>query len=145
MKHKWKGEVNRGIYRNQICFFWVFLIIFLCIQWQISAKIIHVFISTYLDYCDSLFTGLNENELDQGVQNSAAKLLTNTRKREHITPILASLHCFISEFIIKILVLTFRALSAHGPAYISNLFKLHTPRQSKPDLSGSGSQMVECT
>ena len=56
--------------------------------------LIHAFISTRLDYCNALYTGINHASLArlQLVQNAAACLLTRTRKRDHITPILASLH-----------------------------------------------------
>ena len=76
--------------------------------------IIHAFISSRLDYCNNLFTCFNKKELDrlQVVQNSAARLLTQTNNRAHITPVLASLHWLPLHFRIhlKMLVLTFRAL-----------------------------------
>ncbi len=78
--------------------------------------IVHAFISSRLNYCNSLFTCLNKKVLErlQTVQNAAARLLTHTRKRAHITSVLASLHWLLVPFRIhfKILVLTFRAL--HG-------------------------------
>ena len=57
-------------------------------------KLIHAFISTRLDYCNALYIGISQASLArlQLVQNSAARLLTQTRRSEHITPILASLH-----------------------------------------------------
>ncbi len=57
-------------------------------------KAIHAFISSRLDYCNALYVGVSQSSLNhlQLVQNAAARLLTNTRKREHITPILYSLH-----------------------------------------------------
>ena len=56
--------------------------------------VIHAFITSRLDYCNSLYLGLPQSSLKrlQLVQNAAARLLTGTRRREHITPILASLH-----------------------------------------------------
>lgn len=78
--------------------------------------IIHAFISTRLDYCNSLFTCLNIKGLAhlQVVQNSAARLLTHSNKGAHMTPVLKSLHWlpirFYLKFHFKILVLTFRAL-----------------------------------
>ena len=55
---------------------------------------IHAFISTHLEYCNALYAGISSSSLSrlQLVQNSAARLLTRTRKWEHITPVLAALH-----------------------------------------------------
>jgi len=49
----------------------------------------------------------------QLVQNAAAGLLTATKKREHITPVLASLHWLPVRFTIdfKILMFVFKILS----------------------------------
>lgn len=56
--------------------------------------VIHAFITTRLDYCNALYIGVSETALYrlQLVQNAAARLLTGSRKFEHITPILVSLH-----------------------------------------------------
>uniref|UniRef100_A0A087YEZ4 Tick transposon n=1 Tax=Poecilia formosa TaxID=48698 RepID=A0A087YEZ4_POEFO len=45
--------------------------------------IVHAFVSSRLDYCNSLFTCLNKREFArlQVVQNSAARLLTCTHRR----------------------------------------------------------------
>lgn len=57
-------------------------------------KVIHAFISSRLDYCNSLYVGIGQSELNrlQLVQNAAARLLTGKKKQEHITPVLSSLH-----------------------------------------------------
>ena len=90
--------------------------------------VIHAFISSRLDYCNSLFSCLNKKDLDrlQTVQNAAAR---RTHKRAHITPVLAALHWLPVHFRInfKILVLTFRALHGQAPPYISDLIELHVP------------------
>uniref|UniRef100_A0A3P9LSI1 Reverse transcriptase domain-containing protein n=1 Tax=Oryzias latipes TaxID=8090 RepID=A0A3P9LSI1_ORYLA len=56
--------------------------------------LIHAFISTRLDYCNSIFTCLNEKSLErlQVVQNAAARLLTKSSKYSHVTPLLNQLH-----------------------------------------------------
>lgn len=56
-------------------------------------KLIHAFITTRLDYCNALYVGISQASLARLrlVQNSAARLLTQTCRHEHITPILASL------------------------------------------------------
>ena len=57
-------------------------------------------------------------------QNVAARLLTGTKKREHITPVLASLHWLPVKYRIdfKILLFVFKALNGLALAYISNVF-----------------------
>ena len=96
--------------------------------------IIHAFISSRIDYCNTLFTCFSKKSVNrlQTVQNAAARLLTGTRKRDHITPILYSLHWLPVNFRIhfKILVLTFRALHDQAPSYISELLRPYSPSRS---------------
>ncbi|KAF7652754.1 hypothetical protein LDENG_00092700 [Lucifuga dentata] len=56
--------------------------------------VIHAFISSILDYYNSLFICLNKSLLNtlQTGQNAAARLLANSRKCCRITQILFSLH-----------------------------------------------------
>ncbi|KAF7650904.1 hypothetical protein LDENG_00119220, partial [Lucifuga dentata] len=51
------------------------------------------------------------------------RLLTRTKRREHITPVLASLHWLPVHFRIqfKILLITFKATHGLAPSYISAL------------------------
>ncbi len=99
--------------------------------------IIHAFISSRLDYCNSLFTCLSNSTLKrlQVVQNSAAKLLTKSSKRSHVTPILISLHWLPVKFRIhfKILVMVFRALHGQAPVYINEMLKPYNSRD--PQIS----------
>lgn len=57
-------------------------------------KVIHAFISIWLDYCNALYVGVSQGSLAhlQLVQNAAACLLTGTHRHEHVIPILSSLH-----------------------------------------------------
>ncbi len=45
-------------------------------------RVIHAFISTRLDYCNTLYVGVSQDSLSrlQSVQNAAARLLTGKRK-----------------------------------------------------------------
>ena len=59
------------------------------------------------------------------MQNSAARLVTVSRKRDHITPILRRLHWLPVSYriIFKILLLTYKALDGQAPSYIKDLLK----------------------
>ena len=96
--------------------------------------VIHAFITSRLDYCNSLYLGANQSTLSrlQLVQNAAARLLTCTRKHEHITPVLASLHWLPVHFRVdfKVLLFVFKALNGLAPPYLAELLHLHAPSRS---------------
>ncbi len=68
----------------------------------------------------------------QVVQNAAARVLTRSRKYDHITPILQSLHWLPIKFRIsyKILLLAYNALNDLAPAYLTNLLSRYNPTRS---------------
>ncbi|CAH3199148.1 unnamed protein product [Porites evermanni] len=76
--------------------------------------LIHAFVSSKLDYCNSFLYNVPMYVLKKlpSVQNAAARLITCSRKYDHITPILSDLHWLpVNERIkFKILPLTFKAL-----------------------------------
>ena len=102
---------------------------------QDSCKIlINALVTSRLDYGNALLYGINESLLKrlQKVQNSAARLVTGTKKREHMTPILRDLHWLPVECRpkFKILLYTFKALHKIAPAYIQELVSVYQPRRS---------------
>ncbi len=68
----------------------------------------------------------------QLVQNSAARLLTGTKNREHITSALLKLHWLPVQYRIyyKMLLYVFEALHGSAPEYISDLISLHQSNRS---------------
>ncbi|KAK0151915.1 hypothetical protein N1851_006719 [Merluccius polli] len=96
--------------------------------------VIHALINSRLDYCNSLYVGLDQSLLYrlQLVQNAAARLLTGKRKRDHISPVLASLHWLPVSFRIdfKILLFVFKALNGLAPQYLSELLHIYAPARA---------------
>ena len=86
------------------------------------------------DYCNSILHGTTSKVLNklQYVQNSAARLLTNTRSRDHITPVLRDLHWLpVKQRIhFKTLITTYKALNNLAPSYLCDLLKRHVPSRS---------------
>ena len=108
------------------------------------SKLVHAFVTSKLDYCNSILYGLPGCKLDrlQRVLNTAARLVTRTRKYEHITPTMIELHWLpIRERInFKLLMTVFKCLHNEGPSYLSNLFQLRPA--STRSLRSNTSQML---
>jgi hypothetical protein len=99
-----------------------------------AEKLIHAFVSSRLDYCNCLLAACPKSSLRsfQLVQNAAARLLTRTKRREHITPVLKSLHWLPVEFRIKfkILLLTFKAIKGMAPTYLQDAIVPYRPTRA---------------
>ena len=74
-----------------------------CLTHNDTETLVHAFISSKLDFCNALLYGLPQCLVDklQGVQNSAARLVTRTHKYEHITPVLMDLDTVINIQIVE--------------------------------------------
>ena len=98
---------------------------------EASEKIVHAFISSRLDNGNSLLYGLPDCQIQrvQDVHNTAAWILTLTKKHDHITPVLKSLHWLPvkQRIIFKILTLTFKCLTGLAPYYLSELLQPYSP------------------
>ena len=76
---------------------------------------------------NSILFGLPEVHLNKlrRIQNAAARLVTGTRKFDHISPILERLHWLPIQYRIqfKILLFVHKSLNGKGPEYISSACK----------------------
>ena len=65
-----------------------------------TETLIHAFVSSRVDYCNSLLYGLPAHQLNklQRVQNAAARLIFQESKYCHIRPLLYNLHWLLVKF-----------------------------------------------
>ena len=68
-----------------------------------AKTLVHAFVSTRIDYCNSLLYGVCDGLLRklQADENAAARVVMGTRKFDHITPVLRELHWLLVRQRIK--------------------------------------------
>lgn len=97
-------------------------------------KIVHAFITSKIDSCNSLLAGLPDYEISklQSIQNTAARLVSRCKKDDPIDNILFELHWLPVKYRIdfKILILVYKALHNQAPSYITDLLKQYIPPRS---------------
>ena len=94
---------------------------------DVAQTIVHAFVTSKLDYCNSLFYGVPNVVLRklQGIQNAAVRVVSSVRKYDHLTPIYKELHWLPvrKRIEFKILLLTYKALTGSAPQYICSLIQ----------------------
>ena len=101
---------------------------------ETTKSLVHAFITSKVDYCNSLLYGVPKYLLLrlQRVLNCAARIVFKSNKYDHITPLLKELHWLPIEQRIKfkILLITFKALNKQAPNYITDLLIPYKPSRS---------------
>ncbi len=97
---------------------------------ETTKTLVHAFVTSHLDYCNSLLFGIPQCQFQrlQRVLNAAARMICFTPRSAHITPVLMYLHWLPIKFRVdfKIALLVYKALNGMAPQYIADMlsFKL---------------------
>ena len=87
--------------------------------------LVHAFITSHIDYCNSLLDGIPKYQVNrlQKVINAAARVVCLVPKFDHITPTLMRLHWLPlkQRVIFKIVLLVYKALHGLAPKYICDM------------------------
>ena len=99
-----------------------------------TKRLTQAIVLSRLDYSNSTLAGISETALEklQLLQNRAARMVTRTKRRDHISPVLISLHWLpVRERIrYKVMMLTFKAFHGLAPPYLNSLITHYIPSRS---------------
>jgi hypothetical protein len=100
---------------------------------EATKTLVCALVLSRLDYCNSLLAGCPKYVIDrlQKVQNSAARLVLRVRGRDHVTPLLHSLHWLPVQARVeyKLSVLCHNFLVGSAPGYFDNMLDVYKPRR----------------
>jgi len=92
---------------------------------EATKTLVHAFVSSRLDYCNSMLAGVSGQLLHrlQVIQNAAACRVTGVWKYERMTPVLRSLHWLPvrQRITFKTAVIVFKCFHGQAPLYLTKL------------------------
>ena len=96
-----------------------------------TNTLVHPFVTSHVDYCNSLLYGVSQYQLSrlQRVLNAAARITCLLPRYSHITPTLFHLHWLpiASRIKFKIALIVYKALNGYSPSYITDLLHIKPP------------------
>ena len=110
-----------------------------------TERLVHAFVPTHLDTYNSLLLALPAYQIRklQRIQNAAARIVSRCRYRDHITPVMYSLHWLPipARIEYKVLLSVFKCLNNLAPVYLANM--LHIRQQNRSLRSSNYLQLFE--
>ena len=97
---------------------------------------VHASVTSHLDFCNMLFWQACLHDSTAGklqrCQNMAARVVTRTRKCDHITPVLMQLHWLPVVYRVhsKVLLQVYKVLHGLAPSYLMDLIQLYRPSRA---------------
>lgn len=99
-----------------------------------TKTLVAALVMSKVDYANAVLYGISKRLLDrlQRIQNTAARIITRTRRTQHITSVLRDLHWLPISYRIqyKMMTLVWRALHDTAPQYMKDLLTVHVPVRS---------------
>ena len=107
---------------------------------EATIELVHAFVSSRIDYCNSLLYGIPEYAIKklQRVPNLAARVVTRSSKYSSITPTLKKLHWLPVKYriIFEVVLLTFKVLHGVAPHYLKTVLQSYIPFRSLRSETG---------
>lgn len=112
---------------------------------SVTETLVPAFITSRIDYCNSLLYGLPNSHIMklQRIQNATARLVTGSPKYCNVTPLLFHLHWLSISYRIKfkILPLTLNCLYGLAPIYLTDLISIK--KRSRYSFRSNESLLLE--
>jgi len=118
---------------------------------EAMKTLMYAFMSSRIDYCNSVLTGISGQLLQrlQAIQNAAARLITEVRRSQHVTLILRQLHWLPirQRILFKTAVLVYKCRHGMAPSYLLTYCISTSSHDGRCHLRSavSGQLSVSCT
>jgi hypothetical protein len=109
--------------------------------------VIHAFVTSRVDYCNSVLFGCPGYVLDslQSILNAAARMIHGSSRYDHVSPLLQQLHWLSAPCRIeyKVAITVFNCLKGSGPQYLTDMLLPQSTYSRRPGLRSSDTGLLQ--